>query len=151
MKEKKLAEMVILTTMVMIYDGTKILVQNRLSKDWPGVTFPGGKVEPRESFMEAAIREVKEETGLTVKNLKLCGLKQWLSDERYIVVFFKTNEFEGELQSSDEGPVFWIERDNLEDYTLANDFRDMVKIFESDELTEFYYYLEDGEWKYRLL
>lgn len=135
----------------MIYDGTKILVQNRLSKDWPGVTFPGGKVEPRESFMEAAIREVKEETGLTVKNLKLCGLKQWLSDERYIVVFFKTNEFEGELQSSDEGPVFWIERDNLEDYTLANDFRDMVKIFESDELTEFYYYLEDGEWKYRLL
>lgn len=146
-----MAEWCILTTMVMVYDGTKILVQNRLKKDWPGLTFPGGKVSTKESFMEAAIREVKEETGLTVKDLKLCGLKQWKSDERYLVVFFKTDQYEGELMSSPEGPVFWIERDTLEDYQLADDFLDMVRIFESDELTEFYYYQDDGEWKYRLL
>lgn len=146
-----MAELCILTTMVMVYDGNKRLVMDRLKEDWPGLTFPGGKVRPKESFMEAAIREVKEETGLTVRNLKLCGLKQWKSDERYLVVFFKTDDFEGEIMSSPEGPVFWIERQDLENYRLANDFADMVKIFESDELTEFYYYLEDGEWKYRLL
>lgn len=146
-----MAELCILTTMVMVYDETKILVLDRKSQDWPGVTFPGGKVSPKESFTEAAMREVKEETGLTVKNLKLCGLKQWKGEERYLVVFFKTNEFEGELQSSSEGEVFWIERSTLEDYSLANDFFDMVRIFESDDLTEFFYYEEAGEWKYRLL
>lgn len=35
-----------LTVMCMICDGTKILVQDRVNKDWPGVTFPGGHVEP---------------------------------------------------------------------------------------------------------
>lgn len=146
-----MAERCVLTTMVMVYQGDQILVLDRQKADWPGITFPGGKVEPRESFVEAAIREVKEETGLDVQHLKLCGLKQWKSHERYLVVFFKTDQFSGELQSSDEGEVFWIPRKDLAQYELANDFGDMVRIFESDELTEFYYYLEDGEWKYRLL
>ena len=146
-----MTEPCILTTMVMVYEGNRILVMDRRKQDWPGVTFPGGKVMPQESFMESAIREVREETGLMVRNLRLCGLKQWKSDERYIVVFFKTNDYEGEVISSPEGPVFWIERQDLENYTLADDFLDMVRIFESDELTEFYYYQEDGEWKYRLL
>ena len=38
-----------LTVMCMICDGTKILVQDRVNKDWPGVTFPGGHVEPGET------------------------------------------------------------------------------------------------------
>ena len=43
-----------LTVMCMICDGTKILVQDRVNKDWPGVTFPGGHVEPGEAFTDAA-------------------------------------------------------------------------------------------------
>lgn len=147
-----MSEPCILTTMTMVYDDSgRILVLERLKQDWPGLTFPGGKVDHRESFTEAAMREVKEETGLTVKNLQLCGLKQWKSQERYIVIFFKTKHFEGELKSSQEGPVFWIDRQELDKYQLADDFEDMVKIFESDTLQEFFYYEEDGRWKYRLL
>ena len=57
-----------LVTMCMIYDGSRVLAQDRIDPGWPGITFPGGHVEPGEAFTEAAAREVFEETGLTVKN-----------------------------------------------------------------------------------
>ena len=68
-------EIVILTNMCMIYKEDMILVQDRLNPDWPGITFPGGHVELNESFTESTIREIYEETGLKVSNLKLCGVK----------------------------------------------------------------------------
>ena len=44
-------ETVVLTNMCMVYDGEgNMLVQDRLNPEWPGVTFPGGHVEPGESF-----------------------------------------------------------------------------------------------------
>lgn len=135
-------ERAIFTNMCMIYDDDgNILVQDRVNPDWSGVTFPGGHVEAKESFVSSVIREVKEETGLNIENPVLCGIKQFQtkSGARYIVLFYKTNKFSGELVSSDEGRVFWIKRSELESYSLADDFEDMVKVFESDDLSEFYY------------
>ena len=147
-------EAAVFTNMCMVYDDAgNILVQDRKNPDWPGVTFPGGHVEPGESFVESVIREVWEETGLTIENPVLCGIKQFQTDhnERYVVLFYKTHRFSGELRSSDEGEVFWIPRDTLTDHALSIDFPDMVKVFESDELSELYYYKEDGNWEFRLL
>ena len=148
------SEAAIFTNMCMISDENgNILVQDRKDPDWPGLTFPGGHVEPGESFVESVIREVWEETGLTIENPTLCGIKQFQTnqDERYVVLFYQASRFSGELRSSDEGEVFWIPRDTLNQYVLADDFEDMVKIFESDNLSEFYYYKENGNWKYKLL
>lgn len=94
-----------------------------------------------------------EETGLTVENPKLCGTKQFYTKkgERYVVLFYKTNRFSGQLRSSDEGEVFWITKELLPQYTLCDDFESMIRVFESDELSEFYYYKEDGGWKLKLL
>jgi len=148
------SEKVILTNLCMVYDHEgNILVQNRTDPDWPGLCFPGGHVEPGESFVESVIREVWEETGLTIENPILCGTKQFQTDdnERYVVLFYKTDCFSGDLRSSDEGEVFWISKNDLQNHTLSVDFMEMLQIFESDSLSEFYYYQEQGDWKRKLL
>lgn len=142
-------EVCVLTNMCMVYDGDRILVQDRMNPDWPGITFPGGHIEPKESFVDSVIREIKEETGLDISNLQLCGIKQWTQRNgkyRYIVLFYKTDTFSGELKSSDEGKVFWIDKSQLTEYTLANGFEGMYEVFENDALSENYHWFEDGEW-----
>ena len=70
-------EKVKLTNMCMIVDEktNKVLVQDRTKNDWDGITFPGGKLELGEAVVPSTIREVQEETGLTVSNLQFCGIK----------------------------------------------------------------------------
>ena len=148
------SEPVILTNLCMVYDHDgNILVQDRKDSSWPGICFPGGHIEPGESFVESVIREVLEETGLTIENPVLCGTKQFMNrlGEKYVVLFYKTDRFSGELRASDEGEVFWIKRNELSNYTLVDDFENMVRVFEDDELSEFYYYKENGDWKLKLL
>ena len=148
------SEQAIFTNLCMVYDDAgNILVQDRLAPDWPGICFPGGHVEPGESFVESVIREVWEETGLTIENPILCGTKQFQTDkgERYVVLFYKTNRFSGNLKSSDEGEVFWLSKNALSNYRLSLDLEDMLRVMESDSLSEFYYYTEKGDWKHKLL
>lgn len=147
------SENAVFTNMCMIYKDEYILIQNRRNPNWPGITFPGGHVEHGESFVESVKREVFEETGLVIENPTLCGVKQFqtMQDERYVVLFFKTNQFKGELKSSEEGDVFWIKKEDLKKYVLANDFLEMFSIFESDKVSEFYYYKEQNNWKKKIL
>ena len=70
-------EIVELTVLCLISNGNKVLLQNRIKDDWKGYTLPGGHVEPGESFVDAVIREMKEETGLEISNPKLVGVKQF--------------------------------------------------------------------------
>ena len=146
-------ENTILVNRGMVTDGSKVLVIDRKKKDWPGITFPGGHIEKNESFVESVIREVCEETGLTIENPILCGTKQFQEDKdtRYVVFFYKTSCFSGELTSSSEGEVFWIDRKDLFSYPLALDMEAMVQVMESENLSEFYYYKENDTWKYKLL
>lgn len=140
-------EKVELTNMCMIYDDQgRILVQNRVKKDWAGITFPGGHVEKGESFVKSVIREVFEETGLEIENPQICGVKQFQTkeDARYVVLFFKTNKFKGEIKSSEEGEVFWIKKEDLKNYKLSNDFDKMFEVFNSEDLSEFFYNRDFG-------
>lgn len=96
------------------------------------------------------IREVEEETGLRVSNVKLCGIRQFTLQNgayRYIVLLFKTSTYSGELRSSEEGNVFWINRKELTNFVLADGFDTMLEIFENDDLSENYLWLENNEWK----
>lgn len=147
-------EKAVFTNMCMITDGNgNVLVQDRLNPDWPGITFPGGHVESGEAFTTSVIREVQEETGLIIENPILCGIKQFQtkSDARYVVFFYKASKYSGTLESSDEGKVFWLPRTELPNRKLAPDMMEMVQIMESADLSEFYYYKEDGNWRTKLL
>lgn len=142
-------ETVTLTNMCMIYDGEKILVQDRVDTEWGGVTFPGGHVEKGESFTDAVIREVFEETGLTIRSPRLCGVKDWTKDDgtRYIVLTYKTDKFLGELHSSEEGEVYWVNKSDFPKLKLASTMEEYFKMFCDDDISELFYYKENGEWK----
>ena len=140
-------EIVELTVLCLIQDGNRILLQNRIKEDWKGYTFPGGHVEAGESFVDAVKREMKEETGLNIINPKLVGIKQFpITDGRYIVLLFKTTEFDGTVTSSDEGEMEWIDIDELPEINVVEDFHDLLKVLQDPGINEFQYTIEDGEW-----
>ena len=147
-------ERAIFTNMCMVTDGNgNVLVIDRSKPDWPGICFPGGHVEPGEAFTASVIREVYEETGLTVEDPVLCGTKQFQTDEgaRYVVFFYKATKYHGTLRSSDEGNVFWLPRNELPKQRLSLDMMEMVRVMESENLSEFYYEKIDGTWHFTLL
>ena len=140
-------ENVELTVLCLIEDGNQILLQNRVKKDWRGYALPGGHVEPGESFVDAVIREMKEETGLTVLDPRLVGVKQFpIENGRYVVLLFKATRWVGELRSSEEGQMEWISYDELATVKTVDDFADLLKVMNTPELTEFQYLVSEDEW-----
>ena len=120
------AEVVTLTNMCMVYDDNgNVLVQDKVDKNWGGITFPGGHIE-----------------------------KGWERSDgtRYLVVFYKTNCFSGSVKSSAEGEVKWMSlKDMIKSERLADGMADMLRVFLEDDINEFHYYtVENGEWKYSL-
>lgn len=137
-----------LAVLCLVEDGGRILLQNRVKRDWQGYTLPGGHVEPGESFVDAVMREMKEETGLTVIDPKLAGVKQFPIDGgRYVVLLFKAVKYEGTLRSSDEGQMEWVSYDRLPEINTVDDFEAHLAVINSPELTEFQYTVDsEGNW-----
>ena len=140
-------ENVELTVLCLITDGDRILLQNRTKNDWQGYTLPGGHVEPGESFVDAVVREMKEETGLDIKDPRLAGVKQFpIKDGRYVVLLFKATEYSGTVVSSDEGQMEWIESASLPQINTVDDFDDLIRVINDPTLTEFQYIVDGETW-----
>ena len=140
-------EMCELTVLCLVRSGKEILLQNRVKDDWKGYALPGGHVETGESIVDACIREMKEETGLTVSKLKLCGIKQFPVDKgRYIVFLFKTDSFEGQLCSSEEGGMEWVRMDELDAYATVSDLKELLEVMFREDLNEFQYIVQGDDW-----
>lgn len=138
----KRREKITLTNMCMIYDAEdNVVVQEKITNDYKGIIFPGGHVENHESIVDSTIREIHEETGLTVTNLQLCGIKNWIEDDnsRYMVFLYKTNTFFGNLQSSSEGRVFWMPFEELKSTPLLWNLENMLEIFCGNNYNELFF------------
>ena len=134
-----------LCNMCMITDAEgRVLVQERLPKPsnpWSGLTFPGGHVEPGETVMASVIREVQEETGLTVSDLQNCGYIQWynpVKQSQYFVFLFKTSTFSGELKGSVEGNVKWMTLDGMLAGKLAPNMTKYLAVFQNENIPQAY-------------
>ena len=138
-------EEVELTNMCMICDGKgNVLVQNKKNHPaWHGWNFPGGHVEKGEYVTPSVIREMKEETGLTIENPRLCGIKEFHKSKdgkRYLVFLYAATRYSGELKDSEEGEVFWYP---LSELRLADElidgFGEMLAVFTEAEISEVAY------------
>lgn len=146
-------EKLILTNMCMVHDlkTDSVLVIDRKKGSWTGFAFPGGHVETGESIVDSVIREIKEETGLTISDVRLCGVKDWFMPKegiREIVMLFTTNTFSGTLmEECDEGNVQWVEREKLWDLPLAEGFGNTARVMMQERLAEQFFHINDaGEW-----
>ena len=141
-------ENVELTVLCLLHKDEAYLLQDRIKKDWQGYTLPGGHIEPEESIVDAVVREMKEETGLTILNPHLCGVKQFpIENGRYLVFLFEATEYEGELASSEEGAMHWVPIENVKNVNLVKDFEDLVQVMLDENLSEFQYVIKDGKWE----
>ena len=134
----------VLMNMCMIYDEVsgRVLVQDKIHSRWPGITFPGGHVDAAESIYKSTVREVKEETGLTVSNLEQAGLIHMYNpenQERRIIFCYKTSLYEGEIVGeTHEGKVYWVCLQELNNMRLAPNMREYLKLFLNDDIIEVY-------------
>ena len=124
----------------------EVLVQERI-KSWEGIAFPGGKVELGESIIPSVKREVYEETGLKLKTVRICGVKDWYDKrlkERQLIILFISDDYSGDLiRETSEGKVYWINEESLKNKKLADDFDKLLEVFNKQEINEMVY--EDNE------
>lgn len=146
MSQGNRTETVCFMNMCMILDGNgNVLALDKVNDSYTGTTFPGGHVEQNELFCKSMIREVWEETGLTIENPKLCGLYHWhTADLHNVITLYKAEKFTGELTSSEEGRVYWIPLEELKNRKLATGMEYVLQIIESEQVGECYMHLEEN-------
>ena len=126
------------TTLCYISRGSEYLMLRRVKKKndtdrdkWIGI---GGKFEHDESPDECLLREVKEETGLTLTSWRCRGIVTFVNTQcqTEYMHLFTADGFEGELRTCDEGELEWIDRAKLYDLTLWEGDKIFLRLLEND-------------------
>ncbi len=116
------ADGIVVVSLCYIFHEDKVLVIKRSNSPYIGFWAPpGGKMELSESPEENCIREIQEETGLTIVSPQLRGI-QTVIDTHYhshwLLFIFQTNTFTGKVEAFDtiEGELRWVDLADLHNY-----------------------------------
>lgn len=110
----------------------RVKKKDDMSKDkWLGI---GGKFEPEESPEDCLHREVKEETGLTLRSARYRGIVTFVSDEygTEYMHLFTSEDFEGTPKECDEGELVWIDKKEIYDLNLWEGDKLFFRLLEKD-------------------
>ena len=111
----------------------RIYKKQDINKDkWIGV---GGKFEYGEAPEECLLREVKEETGLTLLQYQLRGILTFVSDmqEPEYIFLYTSNQFEGTLKECEEGVLTWVPKEKIGELNLWEGDKEMFRLLEERE------------------
>lgn len=129
-----------LFTLCYVEKNEKVLMLHRVKKQkdihegkWNGL---GGKLEAEESPKECAIREVKEESGLSATKLNFSGhivFTKFDGENDWHVFVYHITDFEGELIECNEGNLKWIDKDKVLDLNLWEGDKLFIPLVLKDE------------------
>lgn len=127
------------TTLCYLEQDEQYLMLHRISKKndenkdkWIGV---GGKFEVGESPEQCLLREVKEETGLSLKSFEFRGILTFVSDlyEPEMIFLYTSNDFEGTLKQCEEGVLTWVSKDEIETLNLWEGDKRMFQLLQTEK------------------
>ena len=127
----------------------EVLVENKIDAQWSGLTFPGGHVDRGESQVAAMKREVLEETGLRVEQLRLVGTVTWVENadgDVSLGTLYTTSHYHGDLLAgSYEGAISWQPLSQLTPDKLAPGVDQILKVFTDDHASEAFWSFDDTQ------
>ncbi len=127
------------TTLCYLEKDNKYLMLHRISKKndtnkdkWLGI---GGKLESGEAPEECLLREVKEETGLSLLSYKFRGILTFSSDvaEPEYIYLYTSDKFEGTIGNCNEGTLKWVNKDAVNNLNLWEGDKIMFKLLKERE------------------
>ncbi len=130
------------TTLCYLEKDGQYLMLHRVSKKndvnhdkWIGV---GGKFEPGETPEECLLREVKEETGLTLLQYSFRGILTFICDQQEpeYIFLFTSSSFTGGMRECEEGVLEWVDKNKIKDLELWEGDKEMFRLL--DERKSFF-------------